>query len=232
MEYWNNPKLTFTQTVLPYPKDSDPIVASLHEDKHVLFYDPKLHKSKIHYSRTVQDQCAWLNTCTNIWSDRYRIATIVKLHIYIQDIQTQGIVKPLLLFYDDKEGLKIHTGENRLRASELLENLIYFKSFITTHKDHAHLFQHLVQVKNFEQFTRICCTPPGCEYQFTLTDKEAPYGIYWFEYASERTRAVTPGYEWCENVMEEYLKQNPDVVFTPQWFLQPIDWASLDKSNS
>ena len=105
----------------------------------------------------------------------------------------------------------------------------YFESFITTHRKYADQFDHLPYIENFEQFTEICRSPIGCEYQFTLTDKDAPYGMYWYEYNSERTRAVTPGYDWCENVMREYLHQN-NITFTPEWFDKPVDWK-LYESN-
>lgn len=222
MEYWNNPKIICRHTLLPYPVDQDPIIQSMHNGEHVLYYDPSVHSTRISYERTVQDQCTWLNCDSDIWQDPFRIASIVKLNIYVQDIQSQGVVKPMLLFYDS-EKLQIHTGENRMRASELLPDLVYFRSFITTHRKHEKLFEHLTKIENFEKFTEVCASPVGCQYQFRLTDQNAPYGIDWFEYDSERTRAVTPDYDWCETVFRNYLKSN-SVIFTPDWFTKEINW--------
>ncbi len=226
MNYWHNPKITCTHTVLPHPVDTDPVVASSHGGEHVLLYDPGVHKARIDYSRTVQDQCNWLNESMDIWHDPYRIATIVKLNIYIEDIKRQGVVKPMLLYYDGEEKFGLHTGENRMRATELMPELDQFECFITTHVKYADKF-NLPHIENFEQFTEICRTDIGCQYQFTLTDKDAPYGMYWFEYDSDRTRAVTPTYDWCETVMRNYLKAN-DITFTPKWFDTIIDWKNYE----
>lgn len=225
MEYWTNPKIQYSQTVLPYPLDNDPIRASSHSGKHVLFYDPGVHKARIRYATTTQDQCDWLNN-SDIWQDTFRVASVVKLNIYVEDIKRQGVVKPMLLYYDGNEKFGGHTGENRMRASELVPELEFFESFITTHKDHADHFKHLPQIENFEQWCEILRTPIGTQHSFTLTDPEAPYGMYWFEYDSDRTRAVTPGYDWCETVMRNYLEKYPDTVFTPEWFNTPVDWSS------
>jgi len=226
MEYYTNPKETYSQTVLPYPKDTDPIVKSLHQGEHVLFWDPGIHKNRIKYNRTVQEQCDWLNSA-DIWQDPFRVATIVKLNIYIDDIKRQGVVKPMLLYYDGNEKFGVHTGENRMRATELIPDLVMLESFITTHKQFANLFSHLPQIENFEQFQEICRTPIGCKYTFTFTDQDAPYGIFWFEYDSDQTRAVTPGYDWCERVMRNYLKKNK-INFTPAWFDSLVDWKSYE----
>ena len=231
MQYWNNPKLKFTQTVLPYSIDIDPIVQSLHNGEHCLFYEPRMDKQLIDYSPTVQDQCDFMNR-DNIWDNRYRIATIVKLNIFVEDIKKQGIVKPVMLYYDGGNRYGINTGENRMRAIERIPSITHLESFISTHKKHADRFKNLQLVRNFEQFANICNTSVGTDYIFTFTDQHAPYGIFWYEYDSDRTRAVTPGYEWCENVMQKYLERNPNLVFTPEWFDKKIDWASLDRSNS
>ena len=226
MEYWQYPKIQCTHTVLPHGIETDPIVAGEHNGEHVLFYDPAVHKARIHYNRTIQEQCDWLNTKNGMY-DAFRIASIVKLNIYIDDIKRQGVVKPMLLYYDGNEKFGLHTGENRMRSAELLPDLDQFESFITTHIRHADKFSHLPYIENFEQFTEICRTQIGCQYQFTLTDKDAPYGMYWFEYDSEKTRAVTPGYEWCETVMRNYLQAN-DITFTPEWFNTLVNWKDYE----
>ena len=152
MEYWQYPKIQYSQTVLPYPLDNDPIRASSHSGKHVLFYDPGVHKARIRYAyaTTTQDQCDWLNN-NDIWQDTFRVASVVKLNIYVEDIKRQGVVKPMLLYYDGNEKFGGHTGENRMRASELMPELEFFESFITTHKDHADHFKHLPQIEKLKK---------------------------------------------------------------------------------
>jgi hypothetical protein len=231
MEYWLNGIKTYTQTVLEYPLDTDPIVESMHNGEHCLFYDPGVIKARIDYKPTVQDQCDFMNS-QDIWQDKYRVATVVKLNIFVADIKKQGIVKPVMLYYNGEEKFSINTGENRMRAIERIPEITHLESFISTHRKHADKFSHLPYIENFEQFTEICRTPIGTDYLFTFTDKQAPYGIFWYEYNSERTRAITPGYEWCETVMRNYLEKYPNTVFTPNWFDKPVDWASLDKSNN
>ena len=224
MHYFNNPIKTYKQTILPYPADTDPIVKSLHGGEHCLFWDPGIHKNRIQYKTKVQDHCDFMNT-QDIWQDKYRIATIVKLNMFVADIKQQGIVKPLMLYYDGEQKFGIHTGENRMRAVERIPEITLLESFISTHIKYADKFQHLPQIENFEQLIEICKTPIGTDYLFTFTDKDAPYGICWFEYDSARTRAVTPGYDWCETVMRNYLQQNK-ITFTPEWFDEPIDWSN------
>ena len=222
MHYEDNPTKTYKQTVLPYAHDTDPIVESLHKGDHLLFWDPEVHKSRIAYDRTIKQQCHWLNN-NDIWEDPFRITSIVKLNIYINDIKRQGVVKPMLLYHDGKERFGLHTGENRMRSTECLPELIRFQSFITTHKQHADQFKNLESIKNFEQFVGKCKTPVGTKYLFKFTDSDAPYGIFWYEYDSDKTRAVTPSYKWCEKVMRNYLKAN-NITFTPEWFDTVVDW--------
>jgi hypothetical protein len=112
-----------------------------------------------------------------------------------------------------------------MRATELIPNLVMLQGFITTHKHYADLFSHLPQIENFEQFTEICRTPIGCTYTFTFTDRDAPYGIFWYEYVSDR--AVTLGYDWCKTVMRNYLRKNK-ITFTPAWFDSIVDWKSYE----
>lgn len=217
---WPPPKISCTQTVLPHPVDTDPIIECSHGGNHVLLYDSAVHKSRISYGNTVQEQCDWLNTDKNIWGNLARIASVVKLHVYVKSIQETGVVKPMLLAYTG-EKLYAHCGKNRMRASELLPELVYFESFITTHKDHAHQFD-LPKIENFEQFTDILKTPIGSKFEFTHSHKGSKIGIYEYKYESNLTPAH-PTMEWCERVMRNYLEQNT-VIFTPHWFTKEIDW--------
>ena len=66
---------------------------------------------------------------------------------------------------------------------------------------------------------------------FTLTDPAAPYGVYWYEYDSQRTAATTPGESYCVEVLCRYLQQHPETMFTLEWFDTLILWADYKSSN-
>ena len=234
MEYWKNGIKTYTQTVLSYPKDTDPIVAASHNDTHCLFYDPGVHKARIRYSQSLQDICDWINLIVKEngidhligepthW---YDVANVVKLNMWVEDIKHQGIVKPMRLYYDGQDQFGINNGESRLRALTCLPDILHLESFISTHVKYADNFKHLPLIENFEQFCEICRSPIGTEYLFTTTDQDAPYGIFWYEYNSQKTAPVTPGEQTCRKTLSNYLKQNSNTVFTIDWFNNPVDWT-------
>ncbi len=234
MEYWANPIKTFTNTVLPYPKDTDPIVASLHNGEHCLFYDPGVHKARIQPGHSLQDICNWANirlsqdTLAEFFDEPlnwYDIANIVKLNIWVKDIREQGIVKPMLLNYTGNEKFGINNGESRLRAVECIPEIATVESFITTHTKYADKFKNLPQIENFEQFAEICRADVGQEFLFKYTDKLAPYGIEWYEYNNQKTAGVTPGTQTTRKTLHNYLKQYPDTVFQVDWFNNAVDWT-------
>ena len=226
--YWNNPTIK-----VQYPSESDPIRQSTHSGAHCLFHNPAVPKSTIRYRQTLQDICDWANeyirrsgaeAFVDDPRNHYDIANIIKLNMWIADIRTQGIVKPMMLFYDGQQQLGINNGESRLRALERIDDIKTMNSFISTRAEHRNHFAHLTEVVSFEQFARICGAEPGQEFQFTLTDPTAPYGIFWYEYDSERTRLVTPGEATCVATLDQYLRQHPDVEFTPAWFDTLVAW--------
>src|SRR5210317_95901 len=101
MAYWDNPIKTYTNTVLSYERDCDPIVRSSHGGEHCIFFQPMLPKGILQYQQKLTDLCDWANNRTNTFTDQpenfYDIANLVKLNLWVTDIRTQGIVKPLLL---------------------------------------------------------------------------------------------------------------------------------------
>ena len=225
---------------LTYPSDQDPIRDSFHGGVHCLFYDPAILKTQIRYKQTLEDICNWANN--NIQThgvngfignpaNHYDIANIVKLNIWIDDIQRQGIVKPILTYYDGEEKFGINNGESRLRALERISGIDTLRGFISTTETHADRFSHLQRVHSFEQFAQICQAVDQQKFMFTLTDSAAPYGIFWYEYDSEHTRPVTPGESYCVEVLHLYLQQHPDTEFTPEWFDTLIPWADYKSNN-
>jgi hypothetical protein len=228
--YWNNTRIELT-----YPSDQDPIQTSFHNGVHCLFYDPAVPKQQIRYKQTLQDICDWANRgiqqhgiqgFVGNQQNHYDIANIIKLNMWIDDIRKQGIVKPMLLVYDAQDQYGINNGESRLRALERIPTIATMNAFISTRQEHADRFAHLTPVTDFEQFARLCGATPGQQFLFTLTDPDAQYGIYWYEFNSDRTRAVTPGEETCVATFENYFNRHADTVFTVEWFDSLVDWSN------
>ena len=234
--YWNNPIQTRT-----YPSDNDDIIfKSQHNGAHCLFYDPAVSRSTIQYQQTLQDICDWANGSIDHngidafvadFINHYDIANIVKLNMWIYDIQQQGIIKPMMLFYDGQEQYGINNGESRLRAAERLPSLQTLCAFISTSSKYQNRFSHLEPVTTFEQFANLCQAVPGQKFLFTLTDPEAPYGIFWYEYDSVKTAPVTPNEAWCVDVFRNYVTQNKSTYFTPQWFDTLVPWVDYTSSS-
>ena len=225
--YWNNPTIRVTY---PLNSQDDPIKQSFHNGVHCIFYDPAVPKEIIRYQQSLKDICDWANGhierdgidgFINDPGNHYDIANIVKLNMWIDDIRKQGIVKPMNIFYDGQEQYGINNGESRLRAVERITNLSSVSAFVCTRQEYADRFAHLEQVQDFEHFARLCkAVDYGREqiFLFQLTDLEAPYGIFWYEYDSRLTAPVTPSEAFCVKALHDYLLQNADFEFTPDWF--------------
>jgi hypothetical protein len=226
--YWNNPILEIN-----WPSKLDPIADSLHSGQHCLFYNPAQDKNQIKVNRCLQDLCDWANTTINSQGiDRFLvepknhnyIANLVKVNIWVDDLARQGSVKPMLLHYTDHASLTSATGESRLRAIERINSITTVSVFISTHAKYQDHFFNLEPVTTFDQFAKLCSAELGQKFLFRLTDFQAPYGLDWYEYNSSRTTSVTPGSDYCLAVMSSYLKQHPNIIFTPNWFDHLIDW--------
>ena len=216
--------------MLPYGLDTDPIVKSMHNKEHCLFYHPKFNHRLINYQQKLQDLCDWANIRTEDFlldsSNFYDIANLVKLNLWIADIKAQGIVKPMLIYYDGE--FTCGTGESRLRTLECIPEVAHVTAFITTHQQHAHKFLHLEPVTRFARFAEICKATLGQQFMFRFTDANAPWGLDWYEYDSELTRVVTPSQDYCVSAVRQYLYQYPDTVFNKDWFVKLVDWSDYN----
>jgi hypothetical protein len=226
--YWNNP-IQETR----WPGGPDLVSKSFHQGRHCLFWDPAIGKDQIRYQQRLTDICAWANSqiqqkglpgFLDDPGNHYDIANLVKLNIWVTDIRKQGIVKPVLTFYDGQEKLGINNGESRLRALERIPSITSLSGFIATHQDHAHQFSHLEAVRDLDHMAEFCKAEPGQLFMFTLTDQSAPYGIFWYEYDSALTRAVTPGQDACLSALRSYLEERPNFHFDPAWFDHLVNW--------
>ena len=236
MVYYDNPLKTYSNTEQSYSPDVDPIIHSQHGGAHCLFYDPAIHKDTIQPGHSLADICDWANTRLSEGTleefideprNWYDIANMIKLNLWVKDIREQGIVKPMLLNYTGNEKYGINNGESRLRAVTCIPEIETVTGFISTHEEHREKFKHLVEVKNFEQFAKLCEAGIGdwSEFLFRFTDKDAPYGIEWYEYNNQKTAGVTPGQQTTRKTLHNYLKDYPDTVFEVAWFNNAVDWT-------
>ena len=225
--YWNNPLIE-----AQWPGDRDPVQDSLHNGTHCLFWNPHAQFQNLPTNQRLGDLCRWATE----WLDHdgidgfvadarnhYDIANLVKLNLWIHDIQAQGIVKPWLLL--DQDGTLIPgTGDSRLRCLERIPEIETVSAFISTHVSRANRYQHLEPVTTLEQFAGLCGARPGQLFTFRLTDPTAPFGMYWYEYNSDQTRWVTPSESDCVQAFVVYAHSHPGIDITPEWFDVLIDW--------
>lgn len=230
MQYWNNPLIT-----VKLDTDRDPVIESFHNGRHCLFWNPASAFDNISTNQRLDDLIKWANE----WLEhdgidaferdvrnRYDIANLTKLNMWIADIQQQGIVKPWLI-QDQGDGTFVAgTGDSRLRCLEVMPEITSVPAFISTSADRAHLYQDLEPVTSFDQFAQLCQAEPEVEFIFRLTDPLAPYGLYWYEYNTNRTRAVTPGEDQAVRMFVNYAKSNPGFRITRTWFTNTVNWKN------
>lgn len=233
--YWNNPLIE-----LQWPATQDPIVQSQHNGTHCVFWNPAAGFDRVVTQQRLNDLCEWANN--QLGSDgvekfvadprnHYDIANLVKLNMWIKSIREQGIVKPWLL-QDQGDGTFLAgNGDSRLRCLERIPEISTVPAFISTTSDRKHLYAQLEEVTTFDRFAELCGAVVGQQFLFRLTDNTAPYGLYWYEYNSERTRSVTPGEAEAVAMFLNYIQANPDTKITPKWFDSEITWEHHTSSS-
>jgi hypothetical protein len=246
--YWENPEI---YVEYPMPESCrDPIVAATHGGEHVILYDPALPVHRVAQSHSLQVLLDWINESIDTDVDvflsdseyLYNIGNMVKLNLWINDIRSQGIVKPWLVFDPDEgnDWLCSGTGESRLRCLELLPQIQHVSAFVSTHARNRDRYPDLVEVESFDHFAKCCRAQHGqSKFVFKMTDATAAFGLYWYEYNTSWTQPVMPTLEWCRVAISGLLHQDPGFRFRKQWFstLQPWqEWydlgARLDKSSN
>jgi hypothetical protein len=226
--YWNNPLIEVT-----WPNARDPVVESFHNGSHCLFYNPNMTFDTVQTNQRLQDLCDWANTGLRAGinefvanhANHYDIANLIKINMWIADIKVQGIVKPWMML-DQGDGTYLAgTGDSRMRCLECIPEITHVPAFVSTRQDRAQWYANLEQITSFDRFAALCGAEPGQQFLFRLTDAMAPYGIYWYEYNTERTRSVTPGESWCVNTFANYAQHHPDLKINKLWFDTLIAWA-------
>lgn len=230
--YWDQPLIECR-----WPQDPDP-VPDLLGDQYLLFWNPKFDFRVLRTNQRLRDLCNWANQGLTQGTDafvkdprnHYDIANLVKLNMWAADIRRQGMVKPWLILDWGNGHQEAGTGDSRLRLCEAMPEIQSVQAFISTHRDRAHLYQDLQPVSTLQRLAELCMAVPDQNFLFRGTDREAPFGIYWYEFDSERTRSVTPGQDWCVRVFQEYHACT-QVKITAQWFLDAVDWSQFDKTT-
>jgi hypothetical protein len=229
--YWNNPLVEFH-----WPNKQDPIQISSNQGMHCLFWNPHCEFRHFSTNQRLNDLCEWANQWLEYDGpvgflaeprNHYDIANLVKLNMWIRDIRAQGIIKPFLVL-DQGDGTYLAgNGDSRLRCLERLPEIQTVPGFITTHHSRAHLYSDFEPITTFDRFAELCGADLGQLFTFRFTDSQAPYGLYWYEFNSSRTRSVTPSESQCLIWVEKYFKQHPHVRISPEWFDQDIDWHNI-----
>lgn len=229
--YWNNPLIS-----VKLNSNRDPIIESFHNNQHCLFWNPAAKFDNITTNQRLTDLIDWANkwlvtdgieVFTADARNHYDIANLVKLNMWSRDIRAQGIVKPWMILDCGDETYLAGTGDSRLRCLEVLPEITHVPAFISTSTNRAHLYKDLEPVTNFLQFAQLCKADPSNEFLFRLTDPAAPYGIYWYEYNSSKTRAVTPSEQTAVSMFKNYITRNPGTKIDAKHFLMPINWQDF-----
>jgi len=213
-----------------WPCSQDPLPRLL-GNHHRLFWNPQFDHSILRTNQKLQDLCDWANhglsqgieEFVNDRRNHYDIANLVKLNIWTHDIRTQGIVKPWLILDWGNGTYEAGTGDSRLRILEILPEILCVPALVSTHRDRESLYQNLEPVSTIDRLAGICGAEPNQHFLFRPTDDHAPFGIYWYEYDSSRTRHVTPGEPWCVTVFQNYCRQALPWI-SATWFDQLVDW--------
>jgi len=186
--YWNNPI-----EHIVYPSDSDILFKATHHGQHCLYYDPAVDTKLIHNNQTLNDLCDLINQLLqkqdiDHWLSNpgvaNRLANIVKLNIWINDLSTRGIIKPMLLVYDGSPLYNFNgisgTGSSRLKVLERVPTITHVAGFITTNITYQSKFEKLELITTFDRFAELCQAVPGQKFLFRLTDDQADYGVDWY----------------------------------------------------
>jgi len=228
MEYWNNPIKKYK-----WPCAEDPVVESFHNGQHCLFYNPAIPIAEIKYNTPLIQYIKWANDAVhNIGidntSDQTQLSKILKINLLVEHIQAHGIVKPILVYYTGSKFVTL-TGDGKLRALECLPNLTttvpVFITTATCYKDRLEESTGMMPIRTFNEFAGVFDAKIGQQFLFTLTDSNAPYGMYWYEYASPLTANVTPDVDDSIKMLKSYFSKHLNTQLSVDWFTTPIDWS-------
>lgn len=230
--YWNLPLIE-----CHWPRGPDPLPGLL-GDQYLLLWQPRFDFCRLQTNQTLGDLCDWANTALTQGidsfvadvSNHYDIANVVKLNMWTKDIQQQGMVKPWLILDWGDNKLEAGTGDSRLRLCEILPEIRTVAAFISTHRSRYDCYPGCESITTLDRLGQLCGARANQHFLFRGTDGQAPFGIYWYEFDSDLTRAVTPAQDWCVSAFRGYYATNPQPI-TPKWFLSAVDWCQFGKTG-
>ena len=223
--YWDQPLIACR-----WPQDPDPFPQLLGQD-YLLFWNPEFDFSGLKTNQRLDDLCAWARHGLDGGLDRfvkdernhYDIANLVKLNMWAADIRRQGIIKPWLILDWGNGVQEAGTGDSRMRLCEIMPEIQSVPAFISTHRSRADPYADLEPIHTLHEFAQRCGATVGQQFLFRPSKAPASFGIYWYEYDSELTRAVTPDQPWGVNVFKQYYQTHQPVI-DAAWFLAPVAW--------
>lgn len=218
-----------------WPSDIDIFQIHTNSTTHCMFWNPAFEFRQCSTLYQLQDFCNNINKLRQELSDsmifdlgkyNYDLSNVVKFNIWINQLRTQGNIKPWLVIDEGNGHLIAGTGDSRLKCLERLPHINTVCAIITTHISQQHRYQHLTPVTTFDEFAARCGANHGEQFLFRFTAHDAAYGIRWYEHANPLTRDTTPGDDFTLSALRGYLAHHPKVRFTPEWFDTLVDWHS------
>lgn len=200
---------------------------------HRLYWNPNFDYSLCSTLYNLQDLCERVNQWRQtfgidaLFADsrfHYDLSNVVKFNIWVNQLQTEGNIKPWLILDEGQGVLLAGTGDSRLKCLERVPKITSVQAFVTTNIEQSHRYHDLELVKDFDRFAELCGAEAGQQFFFKFTDFNAGYGIRWYEHANPRTRSSTPGNDITIPRLKQYFTQNPDIQLSPDWFDNLIDW--------
>jgi hypothetical protein len=215
MEYWNNPIIKLKMTDI----HNDIFAQNLSKDQHI-YYEPKLPLTQLEHPHSVDWLCEYANTAEFI-NDRYWMANLVKINIWTQSIRKDGILKPMLIVYNDEGKYIPETGSTRLICADLISELTHTEAFISCHSRNSSEFREkrtkrMFTVDRFAEYAGARADDFNV-LSFKFTNNPDDFGLYWYEINLRDVGSATPSEEWCVQAYSKYIQENPDTTVTREW---------------
>jgi hypothetical protein len=214
MDYWENPQHDFN-----VGQHTDIFASHLLSGQKVI-YVPEFPLNMITRSHTVDDVCNFVNNI-DLYNDPYWCPNMVKIDIWAESMRRYGIIKPVLLSYDDDHAYQCLTGSTRVLCADLISSIDHVPAFISLHNKNSDSVIKGKQMFDFDRFITYANAQPGDSFSVKFTNNPEDFGLYWFEYSHHNLAAAVPDDEWCTKTMQQYIKDNPGLVIDREWLAQP-----------
>lgn len=213
--------------------DRDYLAEHLSANPCRLYYDPRVPISQIHRHQTLQSVIDIVNEqwasqgrdFVGMPHNRYWAANLVRINIYRHSLASQGNRKPMLLIYNGELPYVSNTGDTRLMAAEGLTGFDCVSAFISTHQQYRDRFQHLQEIRSFNDFQHCADIKDGTQCWFRFANPGESHGVDWYEISLHQPGVSVPSEEWCLDALSNYLINKPATFrFTREWMAKYRDW--------